>query len=166
MKALRHIFLVITSTGLLLVSNNAGRAAEQIEIPSFLRVPVFNSTERPVVADVQSGFITATIEMQQEDGRWRAVGKLRAPTRACAIPELSEGEIWQFIIPDFGSGVLATVRLAVGMSGEIIYSQPFAAHVDPLISNRSTDCWLARIRPAPPEQGPILLVAAKDKPGR
>lgn len=165
MKALNRIFLVIASTGLLLVSDNAGLAAEQIEIPSFLRVPVVNNSKQPVVADVQSGFITATIEMQQEDGRWRSVGKLRAPTRACAIPELSEGEIWQFIIPDFGSGVLARVRVAVGMSGEIIYSQPFAAHVDPLISNSSMDCWMARIGSAQRHRGPII-VAAESKSGR
>ena len=159
MKALNRIFLVIASTGLLLVSDNAGWAAEQTEIPSFLRVLVVNNTERPVVADVQSGFITSTIEIQQEDGRWRAVGKLRAPTRACTIPELSEGEIWQFIIPDFGSGVLARVRVGVGMSGKTIYSQPFAVHVDPLISNSSMDCWLARIGPAQPHHGPIIAVA-------
>lgn len=165
MKALNRMLLVIASTGGLLVFDDAGRAAEQIEIPSFLRVLVVNNSEQPVVADVQSGFITATIEMQQEDGRWRAVGKLRAPTRACAIPELSEGEIWQFIIPDFGSGVLARVRLAVGMSGGTIYSQPFAAHVDPLISNSSMDCWMARIGPAQRHRGPII-VAAESKSGR
>lgn len=164
MTVLRHIFLVIASTGFLFVSDNAGRAAEQTEVPSFHRVLVINNSEQPVVADVQSGFITATIEMQQEDGRWCAVGKLRAPTRACAISELSEGEVWQFIIPDFGSGVSATVRVAVGMSGETIYSQPFAAHIDPLISNSSIDCWLARIGPVQPHQGPIIATA-ESKPG-
>jgi hypothetical protein len=163
-KALHRIFQVIASTVVLLVSDSAGRAAEQTEIPSFLRVLVVNNAERPVVANVQSGSITATIEMQQGDGRWRAVGKTRAPTRAWAIPELSEGEVRQFIIPDIGIGVPAAVRAAVGMSGETIYSQPFAAHVDPLTAGVRVDCWLARIGPAQPQQGPIMA-AAKSKSG-
>jgi hypothetical protein len=164
MKALRHIYRVTALMVVLLVTANSGRATEQAGIPSFHSVVVVNNTVRPVVADVQSGFITATIEMQQEDGRWRAVGKLRAPTRACAIPELSEGEVWQFIIPDFGSGVPATVRVAAGMSGETIYSQPFAAHVDPLTAGVRVDCWLARIGPAQPHPGPIIA-AAESKSG-
>ncbi|MFZ4483256.1 MAG: hypothetical protein ACOYOL_04665 [Chthoniobacterales bacterium] len=164
MKSLRHIFPMIASAVALLATNSEGWAAEQPKIPLFHRVLVVNHTARPLVADGPSGLITAILEIRQEDGRWRAVGKLRAPTRACAIPELSEDEVWQFIIPDLGTGVPATARLAVGISGETIHSRPFAAHVDPLTSDTNLDCWLARIRPAQPNQGPIIAVA-ESKPG-
>jgi hypothetical protein len=164
MKALRHIFPMIASTVALLATNSEGWAAEQTRIPLFHCVLVVNDTARPVVAEVQSGLLTAVIEVQQADRRWRAIGKLRAPTGACVNPELSEGEVWQFIIPDFGTGVPATARLAVGMSGGIIYSQPFAARVDLLMSDTNVDCWLARIRPAQPAHGPIIA-AAESKPG-
>ena len=164
MKALRYIFPIIASAVALLATNSEGWATEQTKIPLFHRVLVVNHTARPLVADVPPGLITAILEIRQEDGRWRAVGKLRAPTRACTIPELSEGEVWQFIIPDLGTGVPATARLAVGISSEIVYSRPFAAHVDPRTSDTNVDCWLARIRPAQPNQAPIIA-AAESKSG-
>ena len=163
MEALRYIFSVIACMSFLWATPNSGRATEQIGIPSFHRVLVVNGTARPVVAEVQSGLITAILETQQADGCWRAVGKLRAPTRACTNPEISEGEVWQFIIPDFGTGVPAIVRLAVGTCDETIYSQPFAAHLDPLMADIDVNCWLARIRPAHTNQGPIIA-AAESKP--
>ncbi|MFM8459323.1 MAG: hypothetical protein ACKOB0_10325 [Chthoniobacterales bacterium] len=165
MKAMRRIFPMIAPAVVLLVTLNSGRATEQAGIPSFHRVLVVNDKARPVAAEVQSGLITAIVEMQQEDGRWRAVGKLRAPAGACSSTRLSDGEIWQFIIPDFGSGLPAKVRLAVGTSGQTIYSQPFRANVDPLKTDIHLECWLARIRPAPSEQGPIIA-AVESKPAR
>lgn len=164
MKTLRYIFPVIASTIVLLATDCAGCAAEQTGIPLFHSVLVVNDTARPVVAEVQSGLLKAGIEVQQADRRWRAIGKLQAPTRACVNPELSEGEVWQFIIPDFGPGVPATARLALGTSGGIIYSQPFVARVDLMTSDTNVDCWLARIRPAQPAYGPIIA-AAESKPG-
>jgi hypothetical protein len=165
MKALRHIFPMIATAGVLLMTSNPGRATEQAGTPSFHRVLVVNGSAIPVVAEVQSGLITAIVEMQQEDGRWRAVGKLRAPAGACSNTRLLDGEVWQFIIPDFGTGLPVKLRLAVGTSGHTIYSQAFRANVDPLKPDTHFDCWLARLRPAPSEQGPILA-AAQDKPGR
>ena len=79
------------------------------------------------------------------------------------VAEVQSGEVWQFIIPDFGSGVPAIVRLAVGTCDETIYSQPFAAHLDPLMADIDVNCWLARIRPAHTNQGPIIA-AAESKP--
>jgi len=165
MKAMHRIFPMITSAVVLLVASNPGRATEQAGIPSFHRVLVVNDSALPVAAAVQSGLITAIVEMQQEDGRWRAVGKPRAPAGACSSTILSDGEIWQFIIPDFGTGLPAKVRLAVGMSGQMIHSQPFRANVDPLKTDTHLNCWLARIRSVPSEQGPIIA-AAESKPAR
>lgn len=166
MKAQRHTFTLISSAVIfLLVPSNSARATEQAGIPSFHRVLVVNDTALPVVPEVQSSRITAIIEMQQEDGRWRAVGKLRAPAGACSNPGLSDGEVWQFIIPDFGTGLPAKVRLVVGTSGQTIYSQPFRANIDALKTDAHLDCWLARIRPAPSDQGPIIA-AAESEPGR
>jgi len=165
MKAMRHIFPMIASAVVLLMTSNPGRATEQAGTRSFHRVLVVNDSVTPVVVEVQSGLITAIVEMQQEDGHWRAVGKLRAPAGACSSTRLSDGEVWQFIIPDFGTGLLVKLRLAVGTSGHMMYSQAFRANVDPLKADTHLDCWLARIRAAPSEQGPILA-ADQDKPGR
>lgn len=165
MKALRRVLPMIALAVAFLLTDTAVRAAEPTGIPLFHRILVVNDTARPVVAEVQSGLIMAIIEMQQEDGQWLAVGKIRAPAGACSNPGLSDGEVWQFIIPDFGTGLPAKVRLAVGTSGQMIYSQPFRANVDPLKTDTHLDCWLARIRPAPSEQGPIIA-AAESKPGR
>ena len=163
MKVQRHIFPMIASAVVLLVTSNSGRATEQVAALSFHRVLVVSDSAIPVAAEVQSGLITAILETQQADGCWRAVGKFRAPTRACTNPEISEGEVWQFIIPDFGTGVPAIVRLAVGTCDETVYSQPFAAHLDPLMADIDVNCWLARIRPAHTNQGPIIA-AAESKP--
>lgn len=164
MKALRRILSITVLTVVLMMTRNSGLATERTVIPSFHRVLVVNDTARPVVAEVQSGLITAVIEMQQDDGRWSAIGKLRAPAGAYANTELSEGEVWQFVIPDFGTSIPVIVRLAVGISGLTIYSQPFAAHVDPLAADVRVDCWLARIRPVHADQGPVIA-AVESKPG-
>ena len=62
MEALRYIFSVIACMSFLWATPNSGRATEQIGIPSFHRVLVVNGTARPVVAEVQSGLITAILE--------------------------------------------------------------------------------------------------------
>ena len=164
MKSLRHIFPVITSAVVLLGTDSAGRADEQTGIPLFHCVLVVNDTARPVVAEVQAGLLTAVIEVQQTERRWRAIGKLRAPTGACANPTLSEVEIWQFIVPESGTSPRAKVRLAVGTSGRTIYSDPFEAGVDLLAAGQTMDCWLARIRATDTHQAPIIA-AAESKPG-
>jgi len=165
MKVQRHIFPMIASAVVLLVTSNSGRATEQAGAPSFHRVLVVNDSAIPVAAEVQSGLITAIVEMQHEDGHWRAISKLRAPAGVCSSTRLSDGEAWQFIIPDFGTGLLAKLRLAVGTSGQTIYSETFRANVDPLKTDTYLDCWLARIRPVRSEQGPIIA-AAESKPAR
>lgn len=164
MKSLRRIFPAIASAVVLLASESAGREDEQTGIPFFHCVLVVNDTARPVVAEVQAGLLTAVIEVERVDGLWRAVGKLRAPTGACANPTLSEGEIWQFIVPESGTNPRAKVRLAVGTSGRTIYSDPFEAGVDLLAAGQTMDCWLARIRATDTHQAPIIA-AAESKPG-
>lgn len=164
MKSLRRIFPAIALAVVLLTTPNSGRATEQAGILSFHSVLVVNDSARPVVAEVKSGLITAAIEIQQENGNWRAIGKLRAPAGACANPTLSEGEIWQFIFPESGTNPRVKVRLAVGTSGRTIYSHPFKAGVDLLAAGQTMDCWLARIRATDTHQAPIIA-AAESKPG-
>lgn len=144
---------------ILLVAGNHGRATEPTSVPSFHRVLVVNDTSRPAVTRTENGFLTAALETNQPDGQWRAIARLRVPS-ANANLALSSGEVWQFIVPDFGPASPAKVRLAVKVADRIIYSQPFAANVDPFAPNQTIDCWLARLRvqPARSEDGSMIAV--------
>jgi hypothetical protein len=132
-----------------------------MSVPSFNRVIVVNNTSRQAIIPTKTRLITAFIELRQTDGQWRAVALLRAPIGTNKNAVLHAGELWQFIVPGPAKGRPVKARLALGAVDGTIYSQPFEMNVDPLSASQTVDCWLARIRPAKSDHGPVIATADK-----
>jgi hypothetical protein len=159
MRKVRQTLSIVFCVGVLGTAGSPARATELANVPSFHRVLMVNDASAQAVVPTESGLITATIEVQQADGRWRSVARVRAPVGTSHNVVLQAGEIWQFIVPGSARGLPVKARLALGVVGGTIHSQPFALRVEPLPTQQTMDCWLARIRPAHVGLGPVIAVA-------
>jgi hypothetical protein len=161
MRTFLHIFAAFASLAVLWLLGSPARTAEPAQVPSFHHVLVINNTPRAAALPTEAGLLTAAMETQQADGQWRAVATLRAPIGINPKIVFRAGEVWQFIVPRSATGLPAKARLALGVSGGMLYSQPFEVNSDPSSSGRIVDCWLARMQPAQSEHGVVIAVAGK-----
>jgi len=161
MNTFSHTVAIAAYAGLLCMTESPARATEPANVPSFHRLFVVNNTSCQAVIPTKTGLITAPIELRQTDGHWRAVALLRAPIGTNKNALLHAGELWQFIVPGSAKGRPVKARFALGAVDGIIYSQPFEMNVDPLSASQTVDCWLARIRPAKSDHGPVIATADK-----
>jgi hypothetical protein len=156
MNMFRRSALITAYVSISWTTESPAQVAEPVNIPSFHRVHVVNNTLKYSVVPTESGVLTAAVEMRHSDGQWRAVAKLRAPAGTNRRVVMCGGEIWQFIVPLSPTGNPVKARLALDATGGTIYSQPFEINLDPLLSSQTLDCWLARIRPAQLDHGPVF----------
>ena len=163
MKIFRQMLAITLCVSILWMTGSPARATESANMPSFHRVLMVNNTPRQAVIPTESGLLTADLETQQADGQWHAVAKLRAPTGTHQSVVFHAGEIWQFLMPGSAMGLPVKARLVLSVSGGAIYSQPFEMNVDLLSASKTVDCWLARIRPAKSEHGPVIAAADKKR---
>jgi len=159
MRPFRNMAVIYVCVSVLWTTGSPARATESANIPSFHRVLVVNNTPRQAVIPTELGLLTADLETQQADGQWHAVAKLRAPTGTHQSVVFHAGEIWQFLMPGSAMGLPVKVRLVLSVVGGTIYSQAFEMNVDLLSASQTVDCWLARIRPAKSEHGPVIAAA-------